>query len=143
MDTQRRPRPPLYTRWRGMRQRCSDPNAGSYGRYGGRGIRVCERWDDFATFAQDVGIPPTPAHQLDRIDPDGDYEPGNVRWATRSQQMRNTTRTTLTETDVARIRAGYTGRRGECASLAREFNTSRQIVHNIVNGLTWVEEAST
>lgn len=125
-----------------MRQRCYDPNSSSYGRYGGRGIRVCERWDDFALFAQDMGAPPSPAHQIDRIDPNGHYEPDNVRWATPSQQARNTRRSGLTEAQVMRIREVYTGERGQCASLAREFGTNTRIVYNIVNDLTWVERGS-
>ncbi|HEY4451018.1 MAG TPA: hypothetical protein VGN13_05440 [Solirubrobacteraceae bacterium] len=66
-----------------------NPNATGYANYGGRGIRICSRWDDFALFAVDVGEKPSPEHTLDRIDNDGGYEPGNVRWATPAEQQRN------------------------------------------------------
>lgn len=73
---------PLYERWKGMRARCNNPNHGSYARYGARGIRVCERWDDFEQFVRDVGVPPE-GHELHRMDNDGDYEPDNVVWVFR------------------------------------------------------------
>lgn len=77
---------------RGMKSRCHCPADGAYARYGGRGISVCDAWrarGGFASFIAHVGTRPTPEHQIDRIDNEGNYEPGNVRWATRSQQMRN------------------------------------------------------
>jgi hypothetical protein len=79
-----------------MRQRCSDRKTKSWKDYGGRGIRVCERWlrgengkSGFACFLADVGFRPTAKYSLDRIDNNGDYEPTNVRWATRMQQRHN------------------------------------------------------
>jgi hypothetical protein len=81
---------PLFSTWTGMLQRCTDRNAHNYARYGGRGIQVCERWRaDFAAFLADVGPRPTPRHTLDRIDNGGHYEPGNVRWATPTEQAAN------------------------------------------------------
>jgi hypothetical protein len=81
---------PLYKAWLKMRERCTNPKQHAFHRYGGRGIKVCDRWMyDFATFAADMGPKPTPQHSLDRIDGDGDYEPGNCRWATATEQCRN------------------------------------------------------
>ena len=83
---------PLMKIWEGMIQRCERPNASGYEYYGGRGVIVCERWHDPRLFAKDIEreIGPRPAGMtLDRIDSDGNYEPGNVRWATHSEQMRN------------------------------------------------------
>lgn len=82
---------PEYKCWENMRSRCNNPNATGYQNWGGRGIKVCDRWDDFRLFLQDVGLRPSPEHSIDRFpNRDGDYEPGNVRWATRLEQNSNT-----------------------------------------------------
>ena len=73
-----------------MLQRCNNPNNPAYHNYGGRGIKVCERWYDFNNFLADVGERPHPDRSLDRYpNNDGHYEPGNVRWATAEQQRNN------------------------------------------------------
>ena len=76
--------------WWHMRSRCLNPKHTDFAYYAGRGITVCERWrNSYALFLADVGRAPSPKHSLDRIDNNGNYEPGNVRWATWSEQMRN------------------------------------------------------
>jgi hypothetical protein len=90
---------PLYHVWRGMLDRCENHRNNRYHRYGARGIKVCERWHDIALFVQDIereiGVKPARCpecggrYSLDRINNDRGYEPGNVRWATASEQNSN------------------------------------------------------
>lgn len=81
-------RSPTYRSWNAMMMRCTNPLTRRYDRYGGRGIKVCDRWTTFASFLDDMGPRPRGA-SLDRINNDGNYEPGNCRWATRVMQRRN------------------------------------------------------
>lgn len=84
-----------YFVWSNMVQRCTNPKKERYPRYGGRGIKVCERWNVFVNFIADMGPRPSLQHSIDRIDNDGNYEPGNCRWATRKQQQSNNSRTRM------------------------------------------------
>ena len=84
---------PEYRIWIAMRRRCSDPRNQGYYLYANR-VHVCPEWEaDFDKFYEDMGPRPSPKHSLDRIDNNGDYTPGNVRWATPKEQSRNTSRT--------------------------------------------------
>lgn len=81
---------PEYKAWASMKARCSNSKRHNYHRYGGRGICVCERWLKFENFLADMGPRPSPSHSLDRYpNNDGNYEPGNCRWATRVEQAGN------------------------------------------------------
>ena len=83
-------RAPEYEIWLGIIARCESPSDTSFRRYGARGIRICAEWRrDFPAFLAHVGRRPSDAHSIDRIDTNGNYEPGNVRWATAQQQARN------------------------------------------------------
>lgn len=79
----------IYYLWRGMRQRCENPNAHGYPWYGAKGVKVCERWQSFDNFFADMGDKPE-GLSLDRINPFGDYEPSNCRWADATTQRLNT-----------------------------------------------------
>lgn len=81
---------PEYRAWKGMLTRCTNPRRAQWKDYGGRGIRVCERWaESFEAFLSDVGPKPHPKAELDRRDNDGNYEPGNVRWTSKDEQSVN------------------------------------------------------
>lgn len=77
-----------YKSWRTMRRRCHDPKRADYYLYGGRGITICKRWDEFANFYDDMGARPA-NRTLDRIDSNWNYTPSNCRWATSAEQLRN------------------------------------------------------
>jgi len=84
-----RNRSPEYISWCAMHQRCSSPKTRSFDQYGGRGVRVCDRWKSFELFLSDMGPRPSLAYSIDRIDPEGNYEPLNCRWATAFEQAAN------------------------------------------------------
>lgn len=116
-----------------MRQRCLNPKCKLYAGYGGRGITICARWDDFASFRDDMGERPSAGHSIDRIDNDGHYCPENCRWAIRKEQVRNTrTNRLLTVDGVTRTMAEWTEisgfERGVIASrLRRGWDAARAV----------------
>lgn len=82
-----------FKSWCSMKARCYIPSVTQYGDYGGRGITVCDRWlESFENFLEDMGTRPTPKHTVERVNNDGNYEPGNCVWATKKEQMQNTRR---------------------------------------------------
>lgn len=124
----------IHNRWNDMRQRCGNPLKPTYKYYGGRGIRVCARWQRFENFYEDMGEPPSPKHSLDRIDTNGNYEPANCRWATRHEQMRNTR---------TNVRLTYKGETKTLAEWAEIFGVTGYSIHlHLDAGRTFAEIAS-
>lgn len=106
-----------YRVWVQMKARCTNPNIPNYVNYGGRGIMVCDRWrNNFQNFIDDIGLRPSKYHSLDRIDPNGNYEPSNCRWATVHVQTRNRRNNHWIE---------YGGERMIHADWAKRFKTTR------------------
>jgi hypothetical protein len=109
-----------YRAWQTMRLRCLEPTNQAYPRYGGRGITVCDRWlNSPEPFLKDMGPKPSPKHELDRIDNDGPYEPGNCRWATRTESSRNRRSNRILE---------YNGERRTLAEWCERFRLPRDTV---------------
>jgi hypothetical protein len=115
-----------YNAWAAMLKRCRNPSHPLFPRWGGRGITVCERWEKYEQFIADLGPRPQ-GHTLERINNDGNYEPGNVRWATPADQQRNTRRTRfLTHQDVTLCITDWAARLG--------FKTSAALSKRLRNG---------
>lgn len=126
----------IYRIWSGMKERCFNPNNEHFRIYGGRGIFVCEKWrSSFLAFYADMGDAP-PGLTIDRIDNDKGYEPGNCRWATPLEQVRNS-RTPKLSFDVAVriIRRHIAGDRG--IDLAAEFGVKRSTIDRVIYGKLW------
>ena len=122
-------RTPEHNCWQNMKQRCSNPSRPDYQHYGGKGIRVCNRWlDSFENFLEDIGPRPSPKHSIDRIDSDGDYTPENCRWATKVVQVRESRK--LSEADVRAIRRAYSH-----GATQRQLATRYGVVHS---NIRWI-----
>ncbi len=110
---------PEHNAWLSMLKRCYTDTTASFSIYGARGIKVCERWrESFVNFFADMGPRPSSQHSLDRIDNNGDYEPQNCRWATRSEQMINRRMTPLITHDGLTLSAAeWSSRTGLCRKI--------------------------
>ncbi len=128
---------PAYSSWHGLRQRCNNPGDKDYARYGGRGIKVCERWNSFFVFLADMGERPGPQYSIDRIDNNGDYTPENCRWATRKEQTHNSGVVKLDSSKVQAIRSKYIRGVTKQADIGELYGVDQSVVSRIITGKIW------
>lgn len=118
----------IYKTWAGMMRRCNNPNEISYPHYGGRGIKVCERWKDAALFAQDMGEKPSPELSIERRDGNKDYCPENCYWGTEEQQANNRRNN---------VRLTFNGKTQTATQWERELNFPKnRITYRLRSGWT-------
>ena len=138
-------KPPEYTVWTGMKQRCGDPNQVGYKNYGGKGVTICERWLEhrkgFSNFLEDMGPRPTDDHQIDRINNGGNYEPSNCRWASITINARNKRNNVINMSDAKTMRWLFD--EGICrqVEIAQIWGVSHEIVYQVVRRIRWKEQA--
>lgn len=132
----------LYRIWKAMRKRCNNPNDSCYYLYGGRGITVCEEWSQYEPFklwALNNGY--SEELSIDRIEPNGNYEPANCRWATAKEQVINRREECfkLKHSDVRYIRRAFKPRDKDFngRALAKKFDVSPSVISNVVHGNTY------
>lgn len=127
-----RAKPRAYRVWYGMKTRCYNKKVPEYKRYGGRGIKICERWMDIENFLEDMGESPKDM-TIERINNDGDYEPGNCKWATQKEQHNNTRRNVILK---------YNGLSLTMVQWAERLNISRACLWARINEMNWpIEKA--
>lgn len=130
-------RTPEHAAWTRLRQVCLNQNNPRFPDYGGRGIKVCERWGQFSNFLSDMGKRPAQSMSIDRIDVNGNYEPSNCRWATQTQQARNTRRNKLTDAIAAEIRKLAT--QGiKKTEISKMLGVNYASVKNVAAGKSWI-----
>jgi hypothetical protein len=123
----------LYCIWNAMIQRCDNPKCKAYPNYGGRGIKVCDRWYDYRKFHEDVIEGYADHLTIDRIENDGHYQPGNIQWSTRTVQNRHNRHTVLTQDDVDFIRQSIL----PTAQIARMLKVAYGTVASARNYKSW------
>ena len=131
---------PEYKVWIKMRNRCNNPKNDGFATYGGRGIKVCSRWNDFKYFISDMGERPTPKHQIDRINNDDDYSPENCRWVLPNVNARNrsTTKISLDDASLIKTMLLYGLKYQYIADL---FGVSESHIAHIKKGNSWSDAA--
>ena len=126
-----------YKTWDCMKERCYNKKHDSYKYYGGRGIKVCDRWkNNFLAFYKDMGKRPFLTAQIDRINNDGDYEPSNCRWLSGEENTRKRSNAKLTIEEVTAIRESHsqgTSRK----EIALAYSISLPMVHCIIHNMRW------
>jgi len=124
---------PLHNLWFKIKERCFNPNCKSYHNYGGRGIKVCDRWMVFENFYADMINGYQKGLEIDRIDNNGDYEPSNCRWVSHRENTQNTRKTKLSVEIVKEIRESVL----PTSYFAKKYNTCRGVINAAKRGETW------
>lgn len=129
----------LYQTWASMKNRCSSANNDSYGRYGGRGITVCNEWAHYPPFREWALSNGYAGNlQIDRIDNNGNYEPSNCRWVTPAKNTRNRNCVILSEQDVVEIRHLLFNYNMTIEAISQKYGVGRTIISNIKNNKKWL-----
>ena len=129
-----------YQTWKDMKRRCSDKNYNQYKDYGGRGIIICENWlESFENFFKDMGLKPFSGASIERINNNGNYEPGNCKWSNHEEQNRNRRYNVIKDKQQAdQIRQQYSTGNFTQKQLAQIYNCDEPIIWQIINNKTWV-----
>lgn len=123
-------RSPEYRIWTGMHSRCRNPRQTGFKYYGGKGVKVCERWRSFESFLADMGPYPGQGFSLDRRESSGNYEPGNCRWATGPEQSRHLQK--ISTPDLSKIFELYESGTTQ-VEIAQRFGVSQPQISKIIN----------
>lgn len=127
----------IYRCWQNMKNRCLSQKNKLYYRYGGRGIKICDRWiDSFENFYADMGDIPK-GLEIDRIDNDGNYEPSNCRWLSRKNNMMNSSTTKLSEDDISIIKTLLLYSKMKLKDIGVLFNVLPPTISQIKTGKRW------
>lgn len=127
---------PEYISWQQMRQRCANPKHPQFRYYGGKGIKICKRWDSFRLFIKDMGQKPEKSFTLDRINSDKNYSPKNCRWSSKAIQARNRSFCVLNEEKVSKIKI-LNSLKVMRKEIAKIVGCSYATVGDVLKGKTW------